>query len=122
MTLHQQLATSTITSYHAHIYYDAKSKSTAQALSRAIEKLFGAAEFGRWHDRPIGPHPDWSHQIAFNPELFGQIIPFLALNRNGLVILIHPNTDDQIGDHRDRAIWMGDIRPLDFDILEKFAS
>ena len=106
-----------IKGYHAHIYYDAESKSKAQALSKAVENQFGEAVFGRWHDRPVGPHPDWSHQISFRPELFDKIIPYLALNRNGLVIFTHPNTDDVLRDHNDGAIWMGNIRPLNFDAL-----
>ena len=117
-----QLHTSMINSYHAHIYYSAESKSEAQALSASIEAKFDGAEFGRWHDRPVGPHPDWSHQISFGPQLFDQIIPFLALNRNGLVIFTHPNTGDPLRDHRDGAIWMGDIRPLDLEILKKFIN
>ncbi len=119
MTLSAQLPTTLITSYHTHIYYNGESKSKAQALSRNIEKLFAEAEFGRWHDRPVGPHPDYSHQIAFPPHLFDQIIPFLALNRNGLVIFTHPNTDDPLRDHRDGAIWMGEVRPLDLETLKQ---
>jgi len=106
-----------ITSYHAHVYYDADTKPKAQALRAAMETEFEQAEFGRWFDRPIGPHPDWSFQIAFEPELFGAIMPYLVLNRNGLVIFSHPNTDDALRDHRDGGIWMGAVRPLDLNIF-----
>ena len=106
-----------ISSYHAHVYYDEGSKAKAEVLRTAMEAEFGQAEFGRWFDRPIGPHPDWSFQIAFEPDLFDQIMPYLALNRNGLVIFAHPNTDDALRDHRDSAIWMGAVRPLDLSIF-----
>jgi len=106
-----------ITDYHAHVYYDADSKSKAEALRAVMEVEFAQAEFGRWFDRPIGPHPDWSFQIAFKPDLFDMILPWLALNRNGLVIFAHPNTDDAVRDHRDSGIWMGAIRPLDLSIF-----
>ena len=106
-----------ITSYHAHVYYDADSKPKAEALRAAMEAEFGQAEFGRWFDRPIGPHPDWSYQISFLPDMFDQIMPYLALNRNGLVIFSHPNTDDALRDHRDCGIWMGAVRPLDLSIF-----
>ncbi|MCP4185539.1 MAG: DOPA 4,5-dioxygenase family protein [Hyphomicrobiales bacterium] len=109
-----------ITGYHARIHYNAGSKSRAQALSSIIEEKFGEAEFGRWHDRPVGPHPDWVQQISFAPELFDQTIPFRVLNRNGLIIFTHPNTDDPPHDHRDGAIWMGDTRPLNLKTLKKF--
>lgn len=106
-----------ITGYHVHIYYDATTKDKAQALSKVVEREYGQAEFGRWHDKPIGPHPDWSHQIAFKPDLFDKIVPFIALNRNGLTIFIHPNTDDGYRDHREGAIWMGAVRPLNLGFM-----
>ncbi len=56
-----------ISDYHAHVYYNAQNKADAEALRTAMEKEFAQAEFGRWHDRPVGPHPDWSFQIAFKP-------------------------------------------------------
>lgn len=112
------LPISLITGYHAHIYYDENSKAKAQSLSKAVENEHGGAAFGRWHDRPVGPHPDWSHQIAFEPDLFDRIIPFLALNQGGLTIFIHPNTDDELRDHRDGAIWMGQTRPLDLSVFD----
>lgn len=112
------LPTTLITGYHAHLYYDENTKAKAQALSRAVEDKYGGAAFGRWHDRPVGPHPDWSHQIAFAPELFDQIIPFLALNQDGLTIFIHPITDNVLRDHRDGAMWMGQTRPLDLSIFD----
>jgi len=111
------LSTDLITGYHAHIYFDANSKSEAEALIAAMEAKFSDAEFGRWHDRPVGPHPDGSIQVAFGPDLFDQIIPYLALNRNNLVIFTHPNTDDALRDHRDGGIWMGAMRPLDLSIF-----
>lgn len=105
-----------IKDYHAHVYYDADSKPRAEGLRAAMEVEF-EAEFGRWSDRPVGPHPDWSFQIAFKPDLFDKIMPYLALNRNGLVIFAHPNTDDAARDHRDGGIWMGAVRPLDLSMF-----
>lgn len=111
------LSIDVITGYHAHVYFDADSKAKAQALRSAMEKEFAQAEFGRWFDQPVGPHPEGSFQIAFTPDLFDQIIPYLALNRDGLTIFAHPNTDDDLRDHRDGGIWMGAIRPLDLSIF-----
>lgn len=106
-----------ISSYHAHVYYDADSKDKAEALRTAMEAEFTQAEFGRWFDNPVGPHPDGSFQIAFAPGLFDRIMPYLALNRDGLVIFSHPNTGDDLRDHRDRGIWMGAVRSLDLSIF-----
>lgn len=105
-----------ITGFHAHVYYDAVTKDNAARLRAALEGRF-AARYGRWHDKPVGPHPHWSYQIAFAPELFGEIIPWLALNRDGLVIFVHPETGDDIADHTEHAIWLGDVVELDIDAL-----
>ncbi len=106
-----------ITGYHAHVYYDAETKEAAAALREELEARF-VARFGRWHDKPVGPHPRWSYQVAFGPELFAQIVPWLALNRRGLVIFLHPETGDELADHAEHAIWMGDKLPLDLTIFE----
>ena len=106
-----------IADYHAHVYYDKESKAAAQTLRSELERQFPGARYGRWHDRPVGPHPDWSYQIAFAPDLFDTLMPFLALNRGQLVVFTHPNTDDGLADHRDHAIWMGAIRPLDLSVM-----
>lgn len=106
-----------VTDYHAHVYYDAASKAAAAALRAAAETRFGMASFGRWHDDPVGPHPVGSFQIAFSPALFGEIVPWLALNRGALTVLVHPNTGQDLEDHRDRAIWLGQPQALDLSKL-----
>lgn len=106
-----------ITDYHAHVYYDADSKSLAAELRSGIEARFGGVRMGRWHDRPVGPHPCWSYQVAFDPELFATIVPWLALNRRGLTVFVHPNSGDAITDHAQHAIWLGDQQSLNMDAL-----
>jgi DOPA 4,5-dioxygenase len=106
-----------ITGYHAHVYYDAASKPAAEALRAAIEERF-EVRLGRWHDRPVGPHPQWSYQIAFTPEVFAELVPWLALNRGDLTVFVHPETGDDLPDHRDHAIWLGEKAELDFDALK----
>ena len=105
-----------ITGYHAHVYYDAASKQDAARLREAVEARF-QVQMGRWHDKPIGPHPCWSYQIAFAPPLFGEIVPFLALNRADLVVFLHPLTGDDLADHRDYAIWIGAKLDLKLEAL-----
>jgi DOPA 4,5-dioxygenase len=106
-----------IANYHAHVYYDAGTRPRAEALRRQLEALAPEATFGRWHDRPVGPHADASFQIAFPPALFARLVPWLALNRADLVVLVHPNTGNPLADHRDHALWMGAVRPLDLRAL-----
>jgi DOPA 4,5-dioxygenase len=109
--------TCAITGYHAHVYYDAQSKPAAAALREAIEARFDV-RLGRWHDRPVGPHPRWSYQVAFAPEVFAELVSWLALNRGDLTIFLHPETGDVLPDHRDHAIWLGDKAELDFEALK----
>ena len=103
---------SAIENYHAHIYFDEGSKDAAWALRAEIERRFDM-EMGRFHEKPVGPHPCWSYQVAFQPELFGTIVPWLALNRGDLVVFLHPNTGQDLEDHRDHAIWFGEKMTLD---------
>ncbi len=106
-----------VTGYHAHVYYDAESKERAARLRERIAERF-EVELGRWHDRPIGPHPRWSYQVAFAPELFAELVPWLMLNRDDLTIFLHPNTGDDVPDHRDFPLWMGELLEVDLEALE----
>jgi DOPA 4,5-dioxygenase len=107
-----------IESWHAHVYFDAASRDAAWALRETIMTQFeGRMEMGRFHERPVGPHPCWSYQIAFKPDRFTEIVSWLAMNRGALVVFTHPNTGDDIGDHRDRAVWMGAFLDLNLDAL-----
>lgn len=103
-------------SYHAHVYFSADSREAAQALREQIVERFDV-EMGRWHEKPIGPHPRWSYQVAFPATLFADIVPWLMLNRGDLTIFLHPNTGDDLRDHRDYPTWMGELLPLDLSIF-----
>jgi DOPA 4,5-dioxygenase len=107
-----------ITGYHAHIYFDAATLAQAQALCEEAARRFPLT-MGRVHQRPVGPHPDWSCQLAFETPVFGELIPWLAMHREGLVVFIHPLTGDDLLDHRDHAIWMGAVRPLKLSIFSR---
>lgn len=108
----------TVTGWHAHVYYDpATTRSTAAALREAIADRFPAAVLGRWHDAPVGPHPGAMYQVAFAPELLPGLLPFLALNRTGLAILVHPETGRPRADHAEHALWMGAVLPLRLEVL-----
>jgi DOPA 4,5-dioxygenase len=102
---------SEIECFHAHVYYDAGTIDQARRLCSECRDKFGVL-MGRMHERPVGPHPDWSCQLTVRPEQFGAVLPWLALHRNGLVIFTHPATGNSLKDHTDHAIWMGAIRPL----------
>ena len=106
-------------SWHSHIYFDSDSHSRAEALVARMKDEFGGTApitYGRWHHRPVGPHPDFSIQLEYPHDLFAAVMGFLALRRDGLTIFTHPNTGEdmasELRDHQDHAIWMGAVRPL----------
>ena len=110
-------------SWHSHVYFDDDSHAAAAALITAMKAHFGADDtigdaitYGRWHHRPVGPHPDFSIQIEYPHQASAAVMTFLALHRGGLTIFTHPvngdDTDSELRDHRDHAIWMGAVRPL----------
>jgi DOPA 4,5-dioxygenase len=107
-----------IESWHAHVYFDAERRDAAWALRGLIEQaLAGRFEMGRFHERPVGPHPMWSYQLAFAPAEFAFIVGWLVLNHGALDVFIHPNTGDALRDHRDGALWIGRSYTLDLAAL-----
>ena len=104
----EPLDPSAIVSWHAHVYFDGASRDAAWDLRTAIEhELAGRVAIGRFHERPVGPHPMWSFQLAFGADGFAAVVGWLALNHGGLDVFMHPNTGDELRDHRDSALWLG---------------
>lgn len=102
------LDVSAIADWHAHVYFDAGSREAAWSFREAIVARFGdSVAMGRFHERPVGPHPMWSYQIAFGPPRFPEVVSWLALNHGTLDVFVHPNTGNELEDHRDRAVWLG---------------
>ncbi len=89
-----------ITGFHAHIYFDTANRDAAARVREELGTRF-EVRLGRWHDKPIGPHSKAMYQVAFSPNLFGELVPWLMLNREGLDILVHPETGDDVADHTD---------------------
>ena len=109
---------SLIESWHAHVYFDASSRETARALRDIIAtELATRVELGRFHERPVGPHPMWSYQLAFDAEAFTAVVGWLALNHGALDVFMHPNTGDELRDHRDCALWLGRSHVLNLAAL-----
>jgi DOPA 4,5-dioxygenase len=57
------------------------------------------------------------YQIAFETALFPLLVPFLMLNRQGLTVLVHPETNRPRDDHLLHALWLGAVLPLNGSIL-----
>ena len=109
---------STIAGYHAHVYFDAASREQAQALCTEAGRIFGLT-VGRMHDKPVGPHPRGSCQLAFGPELFAQVIPWLIVHREGLTVFAHAETGDAMKDHTEHVVWLGPSETLNLAALSR---
>jgi len=107
--------TITIIGFHGHIYFDADNRDAAARVREGLSQF--EVQLGRWHDKPIGPHPQAMYQVAFLPDEFGKVVPWLMLNREDLDILIHPETGDDVADHTLHSLWLGEKLELNIEFL-----
>jgi aromatic ring-cleaving dioxygenase len=108
-----------IASYHAHVYFDGpEQRALAEWIRERVAERF-PVQLGRWHDKLVGPHHRSMYQIAFDVAVFRQLVPWLMINRQGLSVLVHPNTDSPYDDHLVHALWLGDKLTLNPDMLPR---
>lgn len=113
----------TIESYHAHVYYDvASTRDRAERLRERIAAAFPQATLGRWHDELVGPHSQSMYQVAFPTEMLASFVPWLMLNRDGLAVLLHPETGNAYRDHTEHAAWLGAVLPLRLEAFKDARS
>ena len=103
--------------YHAHVYFDEESKVAAKQLCDNAGSKFGL-KVGRFHQKLVGPHPCWSCQITFGTQDFDKLIPWLEAQRQGLTILVHALSGNDLQDHTDFAYWLGDPVELNLEMFE----
>ena len=106
--------------YHAHIYYSSDERSDAETLRdmlrrvRADSPLSKILFVGELRDHQVGPHPVSQFEIHFDESSLPDVEPVLL--RSGLRVLIHPLTDDDLGDHTHLGRWIGE--PVELDLTE----
>jgi DOPA 4,5-dioxygenase len=108
-----------IKDWHAHVYYTPENRGEAERLREWIGARYPDALLGRWHDRNVGPHTRSMYQVLFPVSLYPEIVPFIALNRGSLTVLVHPNTGRDRDDHSLHAMWMGEVLPVDLSVLKE---
>jgi aromatic ring-cleaving dioxygenase len=96
-----------IESYHAHVYFEAETRMVAKALYEKIADRF-TVQRTQLFEEPVGPHPVPMFECAFTIDVYPTLVPWLMLNRVGLSVLIHPNTDRMLDDHTENPIWLGE--------------
>lgn len=99
--------------YHAHLYYkDENGREIAKQVAQKASELF-EIEIGRFHQKPVGPHPLWSCQLSFQAQQFDKVIPWLIFNRQNLDVFFHPVTGNEYIDHTQGVSWLGNSHELD---------
>ncbi|KFI22748.1 4,5-dioxygenase [Nitrosococcus oceani] len=102
--------------YHAHIYFEKETLNFASSLCQEAGQRFNL-RVGRIHEKLVGPHPKWSCQITFASRDFNKFIPWLEENRNGLTVLVHALSGNDLEDHTLYAYWLGESLELDLSIF-----
>jgi DOPA 4,5-dioxygenase len=110
-----------IQGFHAHVYFDAGTRPTAERLREALGEKFDV-KLGTVHAQPVGPHPKGMFQVAFAPDQFAAVVPWLMVNRAGLSIFVHPTTDDPVADHDTNPLWMGDPLPIHIEFVRRLVQ
>jgi len=95
-----------IVSWHFHIYYDLAEIDKARWLRERIAAKFRVAIYPV-EEGAGGPHPKPNLEIQVSRDEFPKILPWLALNRQGLSVHVHPRSEDLIGDHVAWPLWLG---------------
>jgi aromatic ring-cleaving dioxygenase len=108
---------SDIKGYHAHIYYTPETKAVAARVRQGLSLL--NVRLGSWHDELVGPHLKPMYQALFTADEFDKVVPWLMLNREGLHVLVHPETGDGRGDHLDRSLWLGEKLGVNLKAFKK---
>jgi DOPA 4,5-dioxygenase len=108
--------------YHAHVYYDARDRAVAERLRQALSTGIGVGELanvlfvGELRDENVGPHPKPQFEIHFLHAALRKLMPLIE--GSGLTALVHPLTDDDLADHTELAVWIGEPLPLDHSVLD----
>ena len=95
----------------------ANTPAPTPAPSAAQAELAAWVQVGRFHEHPVGPHPIGSSQLAFAAEHLAPVLGWLVLNHGDVDVFIHPNTGDDLRDHRVGALWLGRCHRLNLAAL-----
>lgn len=104
--------------FHAHVYFDEATSGKARAICQSANEAF-TLTVGRHHEKPVGPHPRWSCQLAFSRAQLEPLIRWLETHRQGLTVFIHALSGHDLRDHTEHVLWLGERVELK---LEAFAG
>lgn len=105
--------------YHAHVYWST-SEQRAIALSLREPLANTGASLGRVWDEPIGPHPLPMYQVNYSDKIKNLVENWLE--DEGLSVLLHEDTGDDVRDHTEGARWIGRQLNLDIEWLKNYTK
>ena len=110
-----------IIGWHCHIYFLPEQRDVAICLNEDVQDHFQIWDY-RWLDRANPIHPTPMFRFQFAKEDLARFIEWITLNRNGLSVLVHAITGDDIFDHSYNAMWLGTPLTLDMDGLREMQA
>ncbi len=107
-----------IQGYHIHFYCTPEYIPLCNSVrSKLIAEVKGLGGAGPVRSLPIGPHPLPMFEAWFGGELLSEIVEWTLRNREGLPVLIHPITGNDLDDHALHGIWIGEKLNLKLEIF-----
>jgi aromatic ring-cleaving dioxygenase len=117
--------------YDIHVYFDPQEAPKARSVFERFvaymqaeqAQTTGVGFYPEVFDRSPHPKPMWEVDLPPQQQLnekLGTALAWLMLNRDGLTVLIHPNTSprnraSKIMDHSGYTAWLGEPVPINLD-------
>jgi len=100
--------------FDVHVYFEAEQAELAATVKTRLMARFDWLKPGRWTDSAgrLSPHPlPMFEMFGGDPKSIAkvnEVVEWLSENRNGLSVLVHPNTiHGNVRDHSVNAVWLG---------------
>lgn len=128
LKMNQTWSSLNITHWDIHFYFDHTSKentASAEKIRNDLKTAFPRLRVFDLVKYPIGPHPVGMFEAhILSEQQFGEIVAWLAFNRNGHSILVHPNAQGfgakgAEADHTTHSVWLGKVLPLVLKIFHR---
>jgi DOPA 4,5-dioxygenase len=117
-------AAAKVSEYHVHIYFseDGADRWMAEMLANRLVQAFPGKVTGGHAVGKVGPHTRPNIEVDIAPEAFGEVLKTLQLNSQGLSILVHPRTGDEVFDHLSAALWLGQPVPFNEAFFDRLMN
>jgi aromatic ring-cleaving dioxygenase len=106
--------------FHFHVYFDPDSRDSTLAIREQLKREASFQfQLPPVRERPVGPHrwPIWS--VWVDRANFTPAVEWMMRHHGQHSVLVHPNIDDGLADHTDRAMWLGEPRPLKLEVFRR---